>query len=225
MKQAEIFKKIGGIIEELSEQYDYLKTVQDDLNELELELFVSNAHFLTDHIEVLCKLNLQNANKRRPAPEKVEKPEKPEKQEPPREEKYFDPVVQQMKHADEPEEEKPKKNAAKVVESDPAKPDAAEENQSQGIDIADAAPKDSYSFIREEPETIRHELVLDESMIWDDEEPLPVEPEEETPKKKKNQPQAEVTTPEEVVEAKAEEPVEAVKEQKIDAKPAKETKP
>ncbi len=63
MKQKEVFKKIGDIIRELNDQYDYLKTVTDDLNDLELELFVSNAHFLTDHIEILCKLNLQNTNR------------------------------------------------------------------------------------------------------------------------------------------------------------------
>src|ERR1700744_6524789 len=88
MKQKEVFKKIGGIIQELSEQYEYLETVVDNLNELELELFVSNAHFLTDHIEILCKLNLQNKPKRAA----VEKPEVTTYQQ-----KFFEPVVQQMK--------------------------------------------------------------------------------------------------------------------------------
>src|ERR1700722_209552 len=78
MKQKEVFKKIGGIIEELSDQYEYLKTVNEDLNDLELELFAANAHFLTDHIEVLCKLNLQSQAERRPA-EKTEKSEGTEK--------------------------------------------------------------------------------------------------------------------------------------------------
>ena len=59
MKQKDVFKKIGGIIQELSDQYEYLKTGKEDLNDLELELFAANAHFLADHIEILYKLNLQ----------------------------------------------------------------------------------------------------------------------------------------------------------------------
>src|ERR1700744_5483668 len=87
MKQKEVFKKIGGIIQELSEQYEYLETVVDNLNDLELELFVSNAHFLTDHIEILCKLNLQNKPKRN-ASDKLETTYQ---------QKFFEPVVQQLK--------------------------------------------------------------------------------------------------------------------------------
>src|SRR5271169_6447163 len=90
MKQKEVFKKIGDIIEELRDQYEYLKTVPDDLNDLELELFVSNAHFLTDHIEILSKLNLQNTKVKKPPVQKTETSH---------EQKYFEPVVQQMKHA------------------------------------------------------------------------------------------------------------------------------
>ncbi len=57
MKQ-DVFKKIGNILNELTEQYDYLKNTSK-FNELELELFVANAQFLKDHAEVLRKLNLQ----------------------------------------------------------------------------------------------------------------------------------------------------------------------
>jgi len=45
MKQQEVFKKIGVIIKELNDQYEYLKTVDGPLNELELELFLANSHF------------------------------------------------------------------------------------------------------------------------------------------------------------------------------------
>src|ERR1700759_4164559 len=81
MKQKEVFKKIGGIIGELSEQYEYLKTVTEDLNDLELELFAANAHFLADHIEVLCKLNLQKQDEKPGSdkPVKAEKTDKPDK--------------------------------------------------------------------------------------------------------------------------------------------------
>ncbi len=56
MKQQEVLRKIGGIINELSEQYQYLQSETEHLNSLELELFVANTHFLTDHAEVLRKI-------------------------------------------------------------------------------------------------------------------------------------------------------------------------
>ncbi|ASU35675.1 hypothetical protein [Mucilaginibacter xinganensis] len=176
MKQKEVFKKIGGIIQELSEQYEYLQTTVDNLNDLELELFVANAHFLTDHIEILCKLNLQNKPKRAV----IEKPETSYQQ------KFFEPVVQQMKpgadlrglrmpkpqakpvevevinNLPEPPEEKP------VIQLPAAK--QPEEHITPQFDFTSQAPEDSYSFIREEPETIRHELILDEAETWEDEE-------------------------------------------------------
>lgn len=57
MNKKEIFRKIGGIISELTEQYQYLSDNFDDLNDLELELFTANSKFLTDHAEILKKLN------------------------------------------------------------------------------------------------------------------------------------------------------------------------
>jgi hypothetical protein len=59
MKQLEVLKKIGVIISELQEQYNFIEVNKEDVNDLELELFVANAHFLSDHIEVLRKINLQ----------------------------------------------------------------------------------------------------------------------------------------------------------------------
>ncbi|MGN6397531.1 MAG: hypothetical protein ACTHMI_18315 [Mucilaginibacter sp.] len=193
MKQKDVFKKIGGILQELSEQYEYLETVSDNLNDLELELFVANAHFLTDHIEILCKLNLQN----RPKRPVIEKPEGNTYQQ-----KFFEPVVQQMKpgadikgirpnvaapkpseaeinkkrpEAEKPAEtsvEKPAEKEIKKEEQVEAKFDfpekVAEEHSGPKFDFSSDTPKDSYSFIREEPETIRHELILDEAETWDD---------------------------------------------------------
>jgi hypothetical protein len=205
MKQKEVFKKIGGIIQELSDQYEYLKTVPDDLNDLELELFVANAHFLTDHIEVLCKLNLQNRPKN--SVEKPEKPEKTEKTEVAYEQKYFEPVVQQMKHhADKPEVKKEKesiitfepeqapvvlvtdtpKKEAKDVELEISANNQPEPYEAPEIDLTSAAQADSYAFIREEPETIRHELILDDATdLYEDEKLAPEnEPVKETKKRK-----------------------------------------
>jgi hypothetical protein len=97
MRQKEIFKKIGIIIEELSDHYDYLKLSENNLNDIELELFVANAHFLTDHVEILCKLNVQNQNII-PAPETNDQKTA---------QKFFEPVVQQLKRDTGPIEEKP----------------------------------------------------------------------------------------------------------------------
>ena len=57
MDKKEIFNKVGGIINELNEQYDYLSKNPDSLNELELELFSANSNFLSDHISILVKIN------------------------------------------------------------------------------------------------------------------------------------------------------------------------
>lgn len=57
MQKREIFKKIGGIITELNDQYQYLSQNPENLNDLELELFLANSSFLADHIEILRKLN------------------------------------------------------------------------------------------------------------------------------------------------------------------------
>jgi len=185
MKQKEVFKKIGAIIEELGEQYEYLKTISDELNDLELELFVANAHFLTDHIEVLCKLNLQRQAEKR-STDKAAKPEKTEKNEVPakitatetvKEPKYFEPVVQQMKPGAEKLSEKPSIEPVKPVEPEIASAGEPEESTVPEIDLAAAAPAESFSFIHEEPETIRHELILDESMELDDDETPEAEPE------------------------------------------------
>lgn len=61
MRQQDVFKKIGNILQELNEQYDYLKTQTDNIDDLELELFAANTHFLSDHVEILRKLNIHLA--------------------------------------------------------------------------------------------------------------------------------------------------------------------
>jgi len=57
MNQEDIFKKIGQILSELNDQYQYLAQNPGELNELELELFLANANFLTDHVQIIRKLN------------------------------------------------------------------------------------------------------------------------------------------------------------------------
>ncbi len=69
MKQQEILKKIGLILKELNEQYDYLLTQESHINDLELELFAANARFLADHNDILRKVNAQALNVRPALPE------------------------------------------------------------------------------------------------------------------------------------------------------------
>ena len=55
MNQEDLFKKIGHILSELQEQYQYIAAHPQNLNELEVELMLSNANFLTDHIQIVRK--------------------------------------------------------------------------------------------------------------------------------------------------------------------------
>jgi len=146
MKQQEVFKKIGVIIKELNEQFEYLKTVEGPLNELELELFLANSHFLGDHVLILSKLNAQNSAAKKP--------------EAPYEQNFFVPLVHTP----------PQPVKAPAVPFEIAK----DEYPAPKIDL-EPSSKDTYSFMHEEePETIRHELVLDEA-DWDEEDE-PYEP-------------------------------------------------
>ena len=73
MKQQEILRKIGNILKELSEQYEYLHAEEAHLNDLELELFAANAKFLTDHTEILRKINAQSISIPPALPEHTER--------------------------------------------------------------------------------------------------------------------------------------------------------
>jgi hypothetical protein len=178
MKQQEVFKKIGVIIKELNEQYEYLQTTAENLNDLELELFVANTHFLTDHAEILRKLNLQKSQLQHALPQYTEQ-KQPEPQSTPQEEpRYFEPVVQQVKPAAErspfvPEFTKPAQPDPIQFEITPP----AQEQPVPQIDLHLNSETDSYSYIREEPETIRHDLILDEA-DWDEEDDAPLTEEE-----------------------------------------------
>jgi hypothetical protein len=201
MKQQEVFKKIGGIIKELNDQYEYLKTVPGQLNELELELFLANSHFLTDHLIVLSKLNSQTAPATATENSKTETTIPAPKPEARQEEKYFEPLVQAI--------------------APPIAKHVTDNNRfGDGIDLGAGSEKDNYSYIRpDEPDTIRHELILDEADTWDDED----EP-EDTNKQVLAADEEEVVIPP-VVEKfgpKAEGPVKGNKEIPEPAAPAEE---
>ncbi len=149
MKQQEVYKKIGAILKELNEQYDYLGKANEQLNDLELELFVANAHFLADHAEVLRKLNQHFEV---PATIKDEPAAKPD-------EKFFEPVVQQI--INEPYHSPLPGETAIVFEFTPSQ---TPETENSAID------SEPILETPEEPEIIKHELVIDESELWEDEE-------------------------------------------------------
>ncbi len=57
MNQEGIFKKVGQILNELQDQYEFLARNPAQLNDLELELFLANANFLSDHVQIIKKFN------------------------------------------------------------------------------------------------------------------------------------------------------------------------
>lgn len=143
MKQQEVFNKIGGIIKELNEQYKYLEANPDDMNSLELELFVANAHFLADHAKILNKINMQVAATT-PVVSKNDTVEP--------EEKFFEPVVRQQD---------------KYLAANSNANDEREEVSFEFTPVVE-----SKAVQQEEPEIIRHELELGDDFDWeeDDEE-------------------------------------------------------
>jgi hypothetical protein len=180
MKQMDIFKKIGGILQELNDQYDYLKAESSDLNELELELFVANAHFLKDHAEILRKIHERKtapADKPEPVAMKpqpvIEKPQPiitatpPAKPEPLYERRFFEPMVQQKPIVETRLELT--KDAEPPVQApyNPVKPEfelpvAADEEPAPAINLGADSVEDSYTFEMEDAEAPEQELVLDE---------------------------------------------------------------
>lgn len=57
MNQEDIFKKIGQILNELTDQYQYLEEHPRDWNGFELDLFQANANFLAEHVQVFQKMS------------------------------------------------------------------------------------------------------------------------------------------------------------------------
>ena len=183
MKQQEVFKKIGTILKELNDQYNYLAENESEMNDLELELFVANAHFLADHSGVLRKLNINKPEPPKPAP--VTEP------------RFFEPVVQMA-----PPPTIEKEEAVEEVKAE--EPIIAEKPQIDvpvpHIDLRGDDTGTDYSYIRPEPDVIRHELKLEEipHIEEEDEEPEPDEmrhPIHEIPEKPKAEtPKVEVTS-------------------------------
>lgn len=58
MKQEDLLKKTGAILHELQEQYQFMLEDPQTLSELELELFLANANFLTEHVQILKRISM-----------------------------------------------------------------------------------------------------------------------------------------------------------------------
>lgn len=177
MKQQEVFKKIGGIIKELSDQYEYLKTAEEPLNELELELFLANSHFLTDHMVILSKLNAQAISAKQEFEKKTEptiQPPTSKTPEPPKiaeEPKYFEPLVQSA-----PTHKNGVANAEIKADNEQAEPESI-------------APAETFPLSQAGVDTIRHELIIDEADLEEDDSPID-EPVSEEPLPEKPEPPA-----------------------------------
>lgn len=100
MNQQDIFKKIGAILAELNEQYQFLAKNPEQLNELELELFLANTHFLSEHVGIIRKLNglTENLNAKTEVSHIVEQPKneivQPVKVDLPKQEAVVKPEIQ-----------------------------------------------------------------------------------------------------------------------------------
>lgn len=165
MKQQEVFKKISGIIKEINEQYEYLETANGVYNDLELELLAANAHFLSDHIDILKKLNVHAA----PAPAPIVSAPEPAKVAEPKQENepsYFEPV---MDSPEEPAVVDPEevKEAAHTIEFEIGNKAEQETKLIEEPVAAEPQPEKAMP----EPETIRHELTLEDiGEDWDEED-------------------------------------------------------
>lgn len=67
MNQQDVFKKIGQILHELRDQYQYLEENPAQWNGFELDLFQANASFLAEHVQVFQKMNKLKAQSSSPA--------------------------------------------------------------------------------------------------------------------------------------------------------------
>lgn len=174
MKQKEVFNKIGGIIKELNDQYEYLQSNPESLNDLELELFVANTHFLADHAEVLRKLNMQSSVTKT-AEEKTASDK----------ETFFEPVIRKVEPDPKSKIELEPEIIKHELEIDESWID--DEELSEDINIEDELPDDELTIEEQgEEEELIDESIDDELRIHDDidilsdtlpiEEPKPVEP-------------------------------------------------
>lgn len=165
MDKNEMFSKVGEILKELNEQYQYLAKAPEKMNELEIELFVANANFLADHIKIVQKLNnagetvlLKPAEKIRPEP--VEKTPEPLKKEEPAKL-----VEDKLSEETQPEEEPAKKGHIPDelkfdFEKEPVEDD---EKEKEPESTPEEKTRPSEDTIASEP--VAHQVVIREKTI------------------------------------------------------------
>src|SRR5476651_1353395 len=158
MKQQEIVKKIGVILKELQDQYQFIEKTKEPINDLELELFAANGNFLSDHIKILRKINEQAAKAQSAKKSHIS-------------EKFFEPVIQPVRIA---APEKKEITPAEYADFEPAGDPENEATEPETPVFAEEPIEDQEESIAEEPmieePLIRHELVLDETDYLDDDE-------------------------------------------------------
>lgn len=211
MKQLDVLKKIGALIQDLNEQYEYILTYGDSIDDVEIELFVANTHFIAEHAEILRKLNNQSLAIAK-AIKPIALPESFPEQKP---EKFFEPMVQQVSP---PAEDKPEiapfngihipEVSSIPIELEIPKPKELPVPE-VSFDLLEDADQETHSLTEPEPEpeVIRHELTLDDLGDWDeDEDEIPAKEEQvdESYNARIRQP---IITPPTVVEALVTPPV------------------
>jgi len=144
MNQQDIFRKIGNILSELNEQYEFLAQNPKQLNGLELELFLANASFLSDHVQIIKKLSEQH----REEPAKLIAPETEPVNILPIShnniEEKSDPIqLEEIAEAEEEEERVDVQAAQEIQDDEKAKEEVAEEVLNKDFFKPD---QDDYTF-------------------------------------------------------------------------------
>lgn len=189
MKQQEILKKISHILHELNEQFDYLQTAETNLNDLELELFAANAKFLTDHTEILRKINLQNQHTVISLPEHTESQESSfvhttvpiliEEPVQPIEEAPLPPLSEKALAFDSyvPPEDEPAPSAPAFIKEPVNEVIIADEPESTEpapeINIEPATTQDTFGFVRTAPDVSSNQHTFGISSTHTEEEKPP----------------------------------------------------
>ncbi|TKC07097.1 hypothetical protein [Pedobacter frigoris] len=168
MNQEDIFKKIGQILNELQDQYDFLAQNPQQLNELELELFLANANFLSDHVQIVRKINNNKALKELPAHEESKIEAVPVQQEIAR--VYEEPLrieeetITNLDEFAEEEAEQPEEVIA-AVEAPAFEQIEREELQQEDVQPLDNTTPTFKFILNEEPETDKFEFEEKKSVV------------------------------------------------------------
>ena len=159
MNQEDLFKKIGSILNELQDQYEYLAQNSKQINELELELFFANASFLTDHVQILQKVNNSKPLVSIPEHTEVNPDEIPEKVSPPA--SFAEPVVPPLMspHANPVAEPKTELAAADVA--------AEKIEPASAVPVIDSTPEMEKEIFKLDNQPASFEFILSDKPSTD----------------------------------------------------------